>query len=94
MTPPSPDARDHSYALCDVVVTCIQALKGPIWVLMAAYCSALKTTIHGFCGLSTGSVPRLEMLMGPTRAVMIDYGRCSQARKPSARACMVPTRAL
>ena len=93
----SPAARDHSYALCDVVITCIRALKGPVRVLMAPYGSALKTTVHGSSGLRTGSVWCLESLTGPARAVTIDYGRfaygCSQPRKASARARMMPTRA-
>ena len=46
------------------------------------YGSALKTTIHGSCGLRTGSVRYLEILKGPARAVTTDYGRfacgCSQ----------------
>ena len=33
----------------------VRALKGSVWVLTAPYDSALKTIVHGSCGLRTGS---------------------------------------
>ena len=53
----------------------VRALKGPVWVLTAPYGSALKTNVHGSCGLRTGSVRCLEILAGPARADTTDYGR-------------------
>ena len=75
----------------------VRALKGPVWVLTVPYGSAFKTTVHGSCGPCTGSVYCLEILTGPARIVTTDYGGftygCSHARKASARAGTVPSRA-
>ena len=90
----------QSYSLGPLVdiIWCCGHIKGPVpFVLKAPYGSALKTTIHGSCGLRTGSVWCLEILTGPAQADMTDYRRfaygCSQAHTASARACRMPTRA-
>ena len=74
----------------------VRALRSPAWVLTAPYGSAFQTTVsvHDSCGPLTGSERCLEIFTGPTRAVTIDYGRFSQARKASARARTVPTRGV